>query len=358
MSVESLLVLLVLLAGFASQGGRASVTYQPTSLKGDGQGCPSDEMKAQAIENFHSLIEERVETASTPQTRLITELNTAVETLSQEVAELANNSQTDNGTLTELSQEVAELANNIEMVSAVLQSDIQDTGFPSNLLSQGYTRVAYLNMTDPSHQCPAGWETYTTPKRTCGRNSNGGSCQSVFYPTNGVSYSRVCGRVIAYQYCTTDAFALYNLDPNNTIDDPYLDGISITHGNPKEHVWSFASAFGEINYGIHNCPCTNTYPNILIPPFVGDDYFCETGTTNFLSGGCTLATHFNSDDPLWDGEGCGPTSTCCEFNNPPWFCKTLPVSQPVTDDIEVRICADSASNFEDTPVELIELYVY
>ena len=57
-----ILVLLVLLAGFASQGGRATVTYQPTSLKGDGQGCPSDEKKAQAIENFHNLIEERVET--------------------------------------------------------------------------------------------------------------------------------------------------------------------------------------------------------------------------------------------------------------------------------------------------------
>ena len=26
---------------------------------------------------------------------------------------------------------------------------------------------------------------------------------------------------------------------------------------------------------------------------------------------------------LWDGEKCGLTSTCCEFNNPPRFCKEL-----------------------------------
>ena len=59
MTTSMLLKLVVILfAGFASQGGRATVTYQPTSLKGDGQGCPSDEIKAQAIENFHKLIED------------------------------------------------------------------------------------------------------------------------------------------------------------------------------------------------------------------------------------------------------------------------------------------------------------
>ena len=340
--MEAVSIFLLLLAGVASQGGRATVTYQPTPLKGDGQGCPSDENMAQVIENFHSLIEERVETESTPETRILTELNTAVETLSEEVAELANN---------------------IEQVSADVQSDIQDVVFPFVLLSQGWTRIAYLDMTDPSHQCPDGWETYTTPKRTCGRNSTVGSCLSVFYPTNGVSYSRVCGRVIAYQYCTTDAFFNFNAFPSTTIDDPYLDGISITHGNPREHVWSFASAIYESYAGTEYfiCPCTNTNNiNISIPPFVGGDYFCDSGTdTLALSGGvCSLSNNYYSDDPLWDGAGCSSDSTCCELNNPPWFCKTLPVSQPVTDDIEVRICADDINTiFEDTPVELIEVYV-
>ena len=252
-----------------------------------------------------------------------------------------------------------------ENITTDIQSDIQDTVFASLLLSQGYTRVAYLDMTNSSHQCPTGWQTYTTPKRTCGRNSNGATCRSVLYPTNGLSYSHVCGRIIAYQFCATLAFFLYNAQPTRTIDDPYLDGISITHGsNPREHVWSFASAWYESYAGTQDqaCPCTNTNnnnnANILIPPFVGDDYFCDTGTVVQPSLCGIMPNGFFPDDPLWDGEGCGPTSTCCELNNAPWFCKTLPVSQPVTDDIEVRICGSSSSSNRDVPIELLELYVY
>ena len=41
-------------------------------------------------------------------------------------------------------------------------------------------------------------------------------------------------------------------------------------------------------------------------------YFCETGVPpgqRYNSG------TFRPNDPLWDGQGCGPTSTCCTFNN-------------------------------------------
>ena len=58
---------------------------------------------------------------------------------------------------------------------------------------------------------------------------------------------------------------------------------------------------------------------------------------------------FYADDPLWDGQGCGGTSTCCEFNNPPWFCKQLP--QPTTDYIELRLCVDEDISNEDTPID-------
>ncbi len=64
---------------------------------------------------------------------------------------------------------------------------------------------------------------------------------------------------------------------------------------------------------------------------------------------------FYSDDPLWDGQGCGGTSTCCEFNHPPWFCKQLP--QPTTDDIELRICGNESIGNEDTPIEIVDMYV-
>ena len=48
---------------------------------------------------------------------------------------------------------------------------------------------------------------------------------------------------------------------------------------------------------------------------------------------------------MWDGKGRRGSSTCCEFNNPPLFCKDLP--QPTTDDIELRLCADESLVIED-----------
>ena len=89
---------------------------------------------------------------------------------------------------------------------------------------------------------------------------------------------------------------------------------------------------------------------MAIPPpsFVGNDYFCDTGVDTGLS-----REAFYSDDPLWDGAGCGPQSTCCSFNSPPWFYKQLP--QTTTDDIEMRVCRISSR--QDTAIEVVEIYV-
>ena len=57
---------------------------------------------------------------------------------------------------------------------------------------------------------------------------------------------------------------------------------------------------------------------------------------------------FHPDDPLWDGQACTSTSTCCSFNNPPYFTKQL--SSPTTDDIEARICQYDGG--DDSPIEL------
>ena len=35
----------------------------------------------------------------------------------------------------------------------------------------GWSRVAYLNMADPTHQCPPAWREFTEPVRTCGRTN-------------------------------------------------------------------------------------------------------------------------------------------------------------------------------------------
>ena len=218
----------------------------------------------------------------------------------------------------------------------------------------GWTRVANLDMTDPNQQCPNGFRLVnrtTAPLRTCGRPGPAG-CVSTTFPVHRIEYSRVCGRVIGYQVTSPDAFQSYFDDRSLTIDDNYVDGVIITHGqSPRQHIWTFAGAVQE---GLSNSavrPCTRsdlTYTGV-VPSFIVQDYFCETGSR----------TEFENilypDDPLWDGQGCGGTSTCCSFNNPPWFCKQIP--QPTTDDIELRLCADQDTDDEDTPLEIVEIYI-
>ena len=61
-----------------------------------------------------------------------------------------------------------------------------------------WRRIAHLNTSDPNQQCPPNWRLHTTPVRACGAAS-GSSCSSAVFPSHGESYSRVCGRVIAYE---------------------------------------------------------------------------------------------------------------------------------------------------------------
>ena len=212
----------------------------------------------------------------------------------------------------------------------------------------GWRRVVYFDMRDPNTNCPTGWRLTEHSKRTCGKVSISDlACDSVFFPVTGGHYNRVCGTIRAYQYSWTTAFHAYDTGRVTTIDGAYVDGVSLTHGIPRQHIWTFAAGLSErYQTSDISCPCDATIA-IDIPPFVGQDYFCESGVNSGFSSG------FHPDDPLWDGEGCSSTSTCCQLNNPPYFIKQL--SSPTTDDIEARICRFSSS--DDTPIEFIELYV-
>ena len=215
----------------------------------------------------------------------------------------------------------------------------------------GWRRVVYLNFTDPNIPCPSSWRLTSHSKRTCSKvNTSALSCDSVTFPVSGGDYTRVCGRIIGYQYKSTDGFWAYYLGNATTIDGPYVDGVSLTHGSPRQHIWTFAAGHSEISHPSPVlCPCDTTF-NITIPPFVGGDYFCESGHNSE-----PLMYRFHSDDPIWDGDGCTASSTCCSFNNPPYFTKQLP--NPTTDDIEARLCHSGSISDEDTPIEFIELYV-
>ena len=215
--------------------------------------------------------------------------------------------------------------------------------------STGWRRVAYLNMSDSSQQCPSVWREYTTPHRTCGRRSTSASCEGLNYTTGSEQYDQVCGRIIGYQLGSPDSFGNASL----SIDTYYVDGVSVTHGSPRQHIWSFANGLLEVlSDQYYTCPCVNgSTAGDRIPSFVGQNYFCESGITQWDG----RFIFFPDGDPLWDGQGCGSNSTCCTFNSPPWF--NVQLSSPTSDDIEVRLCGDEGTGNEDSPIQLMELYV-
>ena len=63
---------------------------------------------------------------------------------------------------------------------------------------------------------------------------------------------------------------------------------------------------------------------------------------------------FFPNDPLWDGQQCDNEGTCCTLHHGSvWSSLTIQVH----DDIEVRICQDEGTTNEDSPFQLLELYV-
>ena len=212
----------------------------------------------------------------------------------------------------------------------------------------GWTRLAYLDMSDSTVDCPTGFRLYTRNGiRACGRPGNVGSCESIKFPSNGISYSQVCGRVVGYQRGSPDGL---NNKPNN-INSYYLDGVSITQSHSRKHVWSLLCGLYDSKSSDNNCPCGNNNNSESLHPFIGDHYFCESGNP---SADWSLQLYI--DDPLWDGERCGSMEqACCKAPGLPWFHRSLDTS---TDYLELRVCGDQdSSTNEDVPVSFYELYV-
>ena len=220
----------------------------------------------------------------------------------------------------------------------------------------GWRRAVYLDMKNPYTHCPSGWNLTDYSKRTCGRASTGQhTCDSVFFPVSGGPYSQVCGRIRAYQWAYGYGFYGFSLG-RTTIDSNYFDGVAVMHGSPRQHIWTFANGEWEndTTHRPYNCPCDTT-GDVLIPPFVGEDYFCESGYVYPGYRNSALEYTFHSNDTLWDGEDCQSSSSCCSLHNPPYFTKSL--GQSTTDDLELRMCHYNIIGYSNKAVELVELYV-
>ena len=306
-TVLSAAVLAVCIADFSTAQDGATFVLPPKVLQVNrtGQNCPSSEIRQSARNEIRTEVQAYLQLLTNPGTSE----SSAAESC-QQIAQLSPNATSgyywiriENGSTTQLYCDTSARC-----------------GQP------GWTRVAFINMSDSSQSCPSELAEMTyNGVRVCQRRANF-ACDSVNFNVPE-TYTNVCGHIIGYQIGTTDAFCAFQQSchyrdilgiPTSprayTIDDAYVDGLSLTHGNPRQHIWTFAVAYNDADgqqYPEYLCPCTRTGSSgVAIPLFVGSNYFCDTG--NHGSGGRN--DEFYDDDPLWDGAGCRGTDTCCSFN--------------------------------------------
>ena len=104
--------------------------------------------------------------------------------------------------------------------------------------------------------------------RVCGRpTSNTGSCSSVYCMfLYSEPYSSVCGRVTGYQFASTSAA---QGTAGRSINTYYVDGVSLTYGTPRNHVWTFMTGLVDNtpSKSYHRCPCapgsSQKFPSFL-----------------------------------------------------------------------------------------------
>ena len=215
-------------------------------------------------------------------------------------------------------------------------------------VERDWRRIASINM-NTGDDCPTGWVKSSYSGNTfCRAPNDSAGCYSTFFTTNRVSYQHICGRARGYQKGTPDAFSQGSL----SIDSYYVDGLSITHGNPRQHIWTYAAGLTDAGLLCCNCPCAAIQgPQLSHDSFVGSNYYCESGT----AVSANIDAYYFAD-PLWDRLGCSSGNRCCNVNtNQPWFYYQL--GAMTQDDIEVRICRNDYFSREGILVDILELYV-
>ena len=116
-----------------------------------------------------------------------------------------------------------------DAIANIVNPELNTIGRVCDCGGPGWTQVAYINMSDPSQQCPNNWNAYNANGiRGCNRRSQTSTCDSAIFPVNGM-YSRVCGQVLAYMRGDPDAF-LNSIIGYKSIDHSYVDGVSVTYG--------------------------------------------------------------------------------------------------------------------------------
>ena len=181
-----------------------------------------------------------------------------------------------------------------------------------NNVPGNWRRVAYLNVT--SSNCPKSLQ-HDAGESSCKICGAGPKCSSVTYPSGGLSYCQVCGRINVQYSGTPDGLESFSSQRlvSTSVDDNYVDGVSLTYGTcPRSHIWTFSAKSS--NRCTMRCSAWG---------FVNADYSCME----------CINSAFKQET----------------------FYRNL--TQPTTDDIEMRLCRDQWSSDEDVHITFVELFV-
>ena len=73
----------------------------------------------------------------------------------------------------------------------------------------------------------------------------------------------MCGRITGYELGVPSAFR----GSSHSIDTYYVEGVSVTHGSPRQHIWTFTGGHDEQgSYPAERCPVSQeVLMGILFP---------------------------------------------------------------------------------------------
>ena len=208
--------------------------------------------------------------------------------------------------------------------------------FSCNSIPGKWRRIAYLNINENPEACSDEFEVISDNPNPplCRRMDTSAGCSSMVYPSNGMSYSQVCGAVRVHPARTPDGFMPRN---GQSVNENYVDGVSLTYGTSsnRNHIWTYTAAV-TIGGGNRECGNCNEKPRSTATNFTCTTAYCDNANTCFIP------------DTLWGSEA----QQC--FGNETFYRQ---LSESTTDNIEMRVCRDQGRGDEDILISFVELFV-
>ena len=191
----------------------------------------------------------------------------------------------------------------------------------------GWRRVVKLEkFNNGSAACFPDLVNIRTNASQCVKNGSEPGCSHTVFPLHNIEYTHVCGEVEGYGYRTPDGFCTdrgTEMDRRENINGNFLDGISLTYQqqNTKKDLWTYSATSAD---------CSSRFTT---PMFLNKSYVSYLPV--FTDGAAAAC----------------PTGKSCVDT----FHREFP--QPISSDIEMRLCRGQEEIDEEIIMGNVEIYV-